>query len=583
MKKLKGFLKPYRRDCVLAPAFKLLEAGMDLLVPLAVAAILDRGVAGGDRAYVVRLFVLLVALAAAGVLFSFTAQWFAARASVGVASDLRRSLFRRILDFSYAQLDALGQDTLITRMTSDVNQVQTGLNLALRLLLRSPFIVFGAVVMAFTIDARCALILAAAVPVLAAVVFGVMLTCLPLYAKVQAALDRLLGITRENLTGARVIRAFRAEEREVAAFDRQSDALTRLSERVRRWSALMNPATYLLINAAAVLLIRQGAVRVQLGTLSQGDVVALYSYMAQILVELIKLASLIITINKSLACARRLSGVLAVEPGLPLSGAAAAPAETDGGAAVRFRGVSFSYEGSGEEAVRDLTFAVPRGRTVGVIGGTGCGKTTLVNLIPRFYDATAGTVEVDGRDVRLYPPGELGRKIGVVPQRAVLFEGTIRGNLLWGDPEAGDDALWRALDLAQARDVVEGKDGGLDAAVEQGGRNFSGGQRQRLCIARALVKRPEILILDDSASALDLATDLRLRRALRGLAGSATVFLVSQRVSTVRTADLILVLDDGRLAGVGTHDELLASCGTYREICASQSAAGLSPETGVTA
>lgn len=570
MKILSGYMKNYKKEGILAPAFKLLEAFMDLLVPLVVAAIINRGIAGTDTAYIIRCFLFLIALAVLGMLFSFTAQWFAAKASVGVAAEVRQALFDHIQSLSYTELDTLGTDTLITRMTSDVNQVQNGLNLALRLLLRSPFIVFGSMVMAFTIDVKCALIFAVAIPVLSLVVFGIMCASIPLFAKAQTALDHLLGKTRENLTGVRVIRAFCKEEQEIQEFDECSDALTRMNERVGRLSALMNPATYVLINLAAILLIREGAVRVSIGAIAQGDVVAMYNYMAQIIVELIKLASLIITINKSIACANRIGGILETEPGMKYQKKTAAEREHSCETAVRFHKVSFSYKGSGEEAVSGIDFSVKKGQTVGIIGGTGSGKSTVIQLIPRFYDATEGVVEVNGLNVKEYPEGELIKKIGVVPQKAVLFEGTIRDNLKWGNEDASDEMLWQSLDTAQARELTEGKEGQLDFWVEQNGRNLSGGQKQRLTIARALVKKPEILILDDSSSALDFATDLRLRKAIHALEGNMTVFIVSQRTSSVRAADMILVLDDGRLVGKGTHEELLLQCEIYQEIYYSQ-------------
>lgn len=573
MRKLLIYLREYRRESILAPLFKLAESLMDLLVPLVVASIIDEGVASGDTALILRNFALLIALAVLGVAFSFSAQWMAAKASVGFSTKLRQALFDHIQQLSYRELDTLGTDTLITRMTSDINQVQNGLNLALRLLLRSPFIVFGAAIMAFTIDVRCAIIFAVAIPLLSLVVFGIMLLSIPLFAKAQELLDHLLGMTRENLTGVRVIRAFCKEQAEINEFDRRNVALTRMNEQVGRLSALMNPATYLIINVATIILIRQGALRVELGAIQQGDVVALYNYMAQIVVELVKLASLIITINRSLACAKRVQDMLEVEPSMTYPALeneckSAAPSSTDD--AVRFRHVSFSYSETGDSALTDIDFVARHGETIGIIGGTGSGKTTVANLIARFYDATTGSVEVDGVDVRTYPEGALINKIGVVPQKAVLFEGSIRDNLLWGKAAASDEQLWAALATAQATEVVRGKDGQLDARIEQGGRNLSGGQQQRLTIARALVKQPEILILDDSASALDFATDLALRRAIAALPGSMTVFIVSQRTSSVRAADKILVLDDGELAGIGTHDELMESCDVYQEIYYSQ-------------
>ena len=570
MRKLLGFMREYKKESVLAPFFKLLEAGMDLLVPLVVAAIINQGIAKNDSELVTRYFFVLIALAILGMGFSFTAQWLAAKASVGFAAKIRQALFDHIQGLSYSELDTLGADTLITRMTSDVNQVQNGMNLALRLLLRSPFIVFGAMIMAFTIDARSALIFLIAILALSLVVFGIMTRSIPLFSKAQAALDRLLGGTRENLTGVRVIRAFCKEEQEIRDFDEKNEALTKMNERVGRLSALMNPATYAMINIAAIFLIRQGALRVEAGGILQGDVVALYNYMAQIVVELVKLASLIITINKSLACGRRIQDMLNVERGMafPEKGKTCPKAASE--ASVRFDHVTFSYQGSGDAAVTDIDFAAFRGQTVGIIGGTGSGKTTVASLIPRFYDATEGAVLIDGINVRDYPEGELIKKIGVVPQKAVLFEGSIRDNLKWGNENASDDQLWQAIRTAQAEEVVKGKEGQLDARVEQGGRNLSGGQRQRLTIARALAKDPEILILDDSASALDFATDLKLRKAIHQIAGDRTVFIISQRTSSVKNADLILVLDDGRLVGKGGHGELMRSCPVYQEIYYSQ-------------
>ena len=596
MKNLWIYLKEYRKESVLAPLFKLLEACMDLLVPLVVAAIINDGIGGSDEGLIVRYFLLLIALAVLGMGFSFTSQWMSAKASVGFSTKLRQALFDHIQTLSYKELDTLGADTIITRLTSDINQIQNGLNLALRLLLRSPFIVFGAMIMAFTIDTRCALIFAGAIIVLSLVVFGIMLRSIPLFSRVQEALDRLLGHTRENLTGVRVIRAFCKEEQEVEDFDEQNARLTKMNERVGRLSALMNPGTYLIINLATIFLIRQGALQVHLGDLQQGDVVALYNYMAQIVVELVKLASLIITINKSLACGRRVSAMMDVQPSMTYPEetpegsdiviksamtcpqAAPEPSETsptaapaaDGSPAVQFRDVSFAYDASGDEVLTGIDFAAGRGQTIGIIGGTGSGKSTLVQLISRFYDVTSGQVLVDGADVREYPEGMLTQKIGVVPQKAVLFEGSIRDNLRWGNEEATDEMLWDALKTAQADEIVLGKDGQLDARIEQGGRNLSGGQKQRLTIARALVKHPEILILDDSASALDYATDLSLRRALAALPDDPTVFIVSQRTSSVRQADQILVLDDGCLVGAGRHDDLLQNCDVYREIYASQ-------------
>ena len=569
------YLKEYRKESILAPLFKLLEACMDLLVPLVVAAIINDGIGRNDEGLILRYFLLLIALAVLGMGFSFTSQWMSAKASVGFSTKLRQALFDHIQRFSYKELDTIGTDTIITRLSSDINQIQNGLNLALRLLLRSPFIVFGAMIMAFTIDTRCALIFVGAIIVLSLVVFGIMLRSIPLFSRVQEALDKLLGQTRENLIGVRVIRAFCKEEQEVKDFDQQNTCLTRINERVGRLSALMNPGTYLIINLATVFLIRQGALQVNLGDLKQGDVVALYNYMAQIVVELVKLASLIITINKSLACGRRVSAMLEVEPSMHYPQAllpAADPAlKSDPQMpAVQFRQVSFSYDPSGDEVLTGIDFTACRGQTIGIIGGTGSGKSTLVQLISRFYDVTGGQVLVDGADVREYPEGMLAQKIGVVPQKAVLFEGSIRDNLRWGNEQASDEMLWDALKTAQADEIVLKKDGQLDARIEQGGRNLSGGQKQRLSIARALVKHPEILILDDSASALDYATDLAIRRALQALPGDPTVFIVSQRTASVRQADQILVLDDGCLVGAGTHEDLLKNCSVYREIFASQ-------------
>lgn len=597
MRKLAVYLEGYRRQAVLAPLFKLLEALMDLFVPLVVARIIDVGIAGNERPAIIHGFILMLALAAVGLGFSITAQYFAARASVGFATKLRQSLFDHVQGLSYTELDTLGTNTLITRMTSDVNQVQNGLNMSLRLLLRSPFIVFGSMILAFTIDVKCALIFAVAIPVLSVVVYGIMLASIPLFRKVQAGLDQVLGLTRENLTGVRVIRAFCKEDDEVREFDDRNEALTKMNLFVGRLSALMNPATYFLINLATIFLIRQGAIQVNIGRIGQGEVVALYNYMAQMIVELIKLASLIITINKAIACADRVESVLEVQSSMAFSAEARGNAgqESNRGQAakitgrasgmvagtvaetesIRFNHVSFRYQGAGAESVSDLDFAVQRGQTVGIIGGTGSGKSTLVSLIPRFYDATKGTVMVNGRNVRDYAEEELRSLVGVVPQRAVLFKGTIRDNMKWGNENATDEEIWQALTTAQAREVVEGKDGQLDFMIGQNGRNLSGGQKQRLTIARALVKHPEILIMDDSASALDFATDAALRKAIRGLnapetANPMTVIIVSQRTSSIMNADLILVLSDGQIVGKGTHEELMKTCGIYQEIFYSQ-------------
>lgn len=569
MKSLFAYMKDYKKECVLGPLFKLLEASFELMVPLVMAAVIDVGIANGDRGYIGRMCLVMAALGVIGLVCSITAQFFAAKASVGVAAKLRHALFAHIQELSFTEMDTAGTSTLITRMTSDINQVQNGLNLALRLLLRSPFVVFGAMVMAFTIDAPAALVFVVAIPLLAVVVFGVMLWTMPRYKKVQAGLDRVLGNTRENLTGVRVIRAFGREEAETGRFETENNALTKLQEHVGRVSALMNPVTYVIINLATVVLIWVGAVRVDTAIITQGAVVALINYMSQILVELIKLANLIINITKALACASRVQGVLDTESSMEAPQALSNVVEQNQ-ERVTIRNVALTYQGAGAASLSGLSFSVKPGETVGVIGGTGSGKSSLVNLIPRFYDATQGDVLVDGHNVRDYPLASLREKVGVVPQKAVLFTGTIRDNLKWGKPDATDEELWQALETAQARDFVEEKPGGLDEPVSQGGKNFSGGQRQRLTIARALVRKPEILILDDSASALDFATDARLRKAIRQMEGGPTVFIVSQRASSIRYADKIIVLDDGEAVGIGTHEELLKHCEVYREIFESQ-------------
>ena len=570
MKQLSGYLKPYRKESFAAPLFKLLEALMDLLVPLVVAAVINRGIGLADTAFVIRCVLFLILLAALGMGFSFTAQWMAARASVGFSADLRQSLFDHIQTLSYAQFDSIGTDTLITRMTSDINQVQNGVNLSLRLLLRSPFIVFGAMIMAFTIDVDCAMIFVAVIVALSLVVFGIMAASIPLYAKAQEALDRLLTVTRENLTGVRVIRAFGREEAETEEVDRRNKALTGMNEQVGRLSALMNPATYVLINLATVVLIRRGALTVSLGGLTQGEVVALYNYMAQIVVELIKLASLIITINRSLACASRIEGILEIRPDMEWTGQGQTFELEENVPAVAFDHVTFRYEGSAEPAVEDIDFCVGKGETVGIIGATGSGKSTVANLIARFYDVTEGAVRIGGRDVRTWSREDLLSLIGIVRQKTRLFAGTIRDNLKLGNEKASDEEVMKAVETAQALEVVQGREQGLDAMIEQNGRNLSGGQKQRLAIARALVKKPSILILDDSASALDMATDQRLRKAIAGLPGCLTVFIISQRTSSVRGADQILVMDDGRLVGAADHETLLETCPVYREIYESQ-------------
>lgn len=568
MKRLWIYLRDYRLEGVLGPLFKLLEASFELFVPLVIAAIIDRGIGTGDAGMIVRWTLLLVALGLVGLICSVTAQYFAAKASVGFVKKVRHALFAHIQTLSDAELDQIGSSTLITRMTSDCNQVQSGLNLTLRLLLRSPFVVFGAMIMAFTIDVPSALIFAVAIPVLSVVVFGIMLLCMPLYKKVQQRLDGVLGITRENLTGVRVIRAFCKEEEEIASFEQRNQALTASSLLVGRISALMNPLTYVIINLAIVALIHTGALRVDSGILTQGQVIALYNYMSQILVELIKLANLIISITKALACANRISAVFDVHSSLDWKDVSAA--SKVGAPAVAFDHVSLRYPGAGANSLTDIDFSVMPGQTVGVIGGTGSGKSSLVNLIGRFYEVSEGSVRVDGVDVRDMRRDDLIGEIGIVPQKAVLFKGSIRENLLWGKKDATDDELDAALRVAQAREIVDGKEGGLEHLIEQNGRNLSGGQRQRLTIARALVRQPKILILDDSASALDFATDAALRKSIRELDPQPTVFIVSQRTSSIQYADLILVLDDGRLVGKGTHDELLESCEVYREIYDSQ-------------
>ena len=569
MKKLASYLKRYTKESILAPLFKLLEVVFDLMVPLVVARMINIGVAGNDRGYMVRCFLILILMALLGLAASITAQFFAAKASTGFAADLRQAVFDHIQGFSFTELDTLGADTMITRLTDDINQVQTGVNMGLRLLLRSPFVVFGAMIMAFTIDVSCAWVFAVVIPVLFVAVFAIMLSSIPLYRKAQSALDRVTCLTRENLTGVRVIRAFCREDHSVREFDESSQALTRLNEFVGKISALLNPLTYVLINLAAVVLIDRAAIRVNIGSIAQGDVVALNNYMLQITVELIKLASLIITLTKSMACAGRVASVLEQPTSMTYPEKNAQPRE-NGDEAVRFDHVNFTYRNAGAPSLTDISFCAKKGQTVGIIGGTGSGKSTLISLIPRFYDAASGTVSLDGCDVKMYTQEALCRKIAVVQQRSVLFQGTIRDNLRWGNENASDEELWQALEVAQAREIVEGKEGQLDFRLEQGGRNLSGGQKQRLSIARALVKKPEILILDDSSSALDFATDAALRSAIHGLGSGVTTFLVSQRIACIRQADQILVLDNGSLAGVGTHEELLESCGLYQEIFDSQ-------------
>lgn len=568
LKKLLVYIRDFQLECVLAPLFKLLEASFELIVPLIMAAIIDRGIPSGDTGFIVRMCLWLVVLGGVGLLSSVTAQYFSAKAAIGFSAKLRHVLMAHIQTLSYTELDTVGTSTLITRMNSDINQVQTGVNMCLRLLLRSPFVVFGAMVMAFTIDTKCALIFAGVIAVLCVIVFSIMLATIPMYRRVQGQLDSVTATTRENLTGVRVVRAFCKEDAERAKFEHKLQLLTRMQLTVGRISAMMNPATYVVINAAVIVLIHTGAVRVQMGALSQGQVVALYNYMSQILVELIKMANLIITLTKAAACGDRVAAVLAIRS--TQKDGEKTPAIDAPRSSVVFDGVSMSYSGAGAESVSGVSFTAAPGATIGVIGGTGSGKSTLVNLIPRFYDVTSGRVLVDGLDVRDIRKDELRRRIGVVPQKAMLFKGTIRSNLLWGNADATEADLRDALKVAQALDVVSAKSQGLDEPVEQGGRNFSGGQRQRLTIARALVRKPEILILDDSASALDYATDAHLRRAIRQMENPPTTFIVSQRAASVRFADQIIVLDDGRVAGMGTHDELLAACPVYQEIYASQ-------------
>ncbi len=594
MKKLLVYLKDYKKESILAPLFKMLEASFELIVPLVVTAIIDVGIANRDSGYILRMCLVMVALGLIGLLCSVTAQYFAAKAAVGFGSKVRHQLFAHIQTFSFSEIDQAGTATLITRMTSDINQLQSGVNMALRLFLRSPFIVFGAMVMAFTIDVKAAMIFVVTIPLLSLVVFGVMAVSIPLYRKVQERLDKVLGITRENLTGARVIRAFHKEEEEKARFEEGLERLTFMQNHVGKISAFMNPVTYAIINGATIVLLYTGAVQVDVGILTQGEVVALLNYMSQILVELVKLANLIVLLTKAVACGNRVESILEIPSSMPKNntlwkeesqtvaqtGKAKSQDELaldkkgkDAGfeiPVVQFSRVGLAYEGAGAESLSDIDFSVNQGETIGVIGGTGSGKTSLVHLIPRFYDATRGEVLINGRNVKEYSLEELRQKVGIVMQRAVLFQGTIRENLRWGKEDASDQELYEALEVAQAKEVVEGKEGKLEAFVEQGGKNFSGGQKQRLTIARALVRKPEILILDDSASALDYATDAKLRKAIRKMEGNPTVFIVSQRTSSIQHADKIIVLEDGEIAGMGTHEQLLKDCGVYREIYESQ-------------
>ena len=587
MKRIWIYLREYKRECVCAPLFKMLEALFELFVPLVVSSIIDIGIGNEDKGYIVKMCLLLVVLAVIGLTCSITAQYFAAKAAVGCSTGLRHHLFSHIQSLSFTEMDTIGTSTLITRMTSDINQVQNGVNLVLRLFLRSPFIVFGAMVMAFTIDWQAALVFVGAIPVLGIIVFGIMFSTRPLYKKVQAGLDRILGITRENLTGVRVIRAFNKEEQEVEGFRAANEELNHMQKFVGKISALMNPMTYIIVNVAIIILIWVGAVRVNSGTLSQGQIVALYNYMSQILVELIKLANLIISVTKALACANRIDNIFEItssmkdgtadyqvakdEPDILKQDKQSQKQDSiESSYAVEFRHVSLQYAGASEESLTDLDFKVKQGETVGIIGGTGSGKSSLVHLIPRFYDATEGEVLLHGKNVNEYRIGSLRERVGIVMQKAMLFEGTIRDNMRWGKKDATDQEILEALDIAQAREFVDKKDGHLDASIEQGGKNLSGGQKQRLTIARAVLKKPDILILDDSASALDLATDAALRRSLQQMDGNTTVFIVSQRAASLMHADQIIVLDDGVVAGIGTHEELLKSCDVYREIYESQ-------------
>lgn len=599
MWKLLKYMKAYKKEAVCAPLFKLLEALFELFVPLVMAKIIDIGIAQGDRPYIVRMCLLMAALGLIGLVCSITAQYFSAKAAVGFAARLRHELFAHIQSLSFSEMDVHGTSTLITRMTSDINQVQSGTNLFLRLFMRSPFIVFGAMIMAFTIDVKAALIFVVVIPILCVIVFGIMLASIPLYKKVQERLDNVTGMTRENLQGVRVIRSFRQEKKEIETFDAGNEALVKIQMFSGRISALMNPLTYIVINGGLVVLLYTGAVRVDGGIITQGAVVALVNYMSQILVELVKLANLIINVTKAIACGNRIQNVMELKPGI-VSGTAgsveagaeraAKPEDADGKMdiqkqkvsteksvsehaqmpKVEFSHVSFRYKNAGADSLTDISFRVEKGQTIGIIGGTGSGKSSLVSLIPRFYDVREGCVKVDGTDVRDYDLQQLRGKVGIVLQKAVLFAGTIRENLLWGNENATEEELKEAIHAAQADEVVFDGKGGLDAAVEQEGRNFSGGQKQRLTIARALVRHPEILILDDSASALDFATDAKLRKAIRELSGEMTVFIVSQRASTIQYADQILVLDDGEIAGCGTHEELLEHCSVYQETYYSQ-------------
>lgn len=569
MKKLLYFMKDYKKESVLAPLFKMLEAFFELFVPLVVASIIDDGIVPKDSGHIIRMCLLLLVLAAVGLTCSITAQYFAAKSAVGAATGIRYELFTHIQTLGYEEMDMVGTSTLITRMTSDINQVQNGINLVLRLFLRSPFIVFGAMIMAFTIDVKAAMIFVVAIILLSIVVFGVMFITKPLYKKVQSGLDTILGTTRENLTGVRVIRAFHQEQAEYNKFLAENEELTSLQKFAGKISGLTNPLTFIIINFAMLVLIHTGAVRVSLGTLSQGQVVALYNYMSQILVELIKLANLIISVTKAMACFNRIQDVFHIEPSMK-EGTKTVAAAGNTTPAVEFKNVSFTYAGGGDHAVENISFKAMPGQTIGIIGGTGSGKSTLVNLIPRFYDVSEGEVDIAGKNIQDYTYGSLRNTISVVPQKAQLFAGTIRDNLTFGCPDATEEQIEEALAISQAKEFVDTKEGRLDAKIEQGGKNLSGGQRQRLTLARALVPQSDILIMDDSASALDYATDARLRKAIQDMKRKPTVFIVSQRTSSIQNADMILVLDDGKIAGQGTHEQLLKSCNIYREIYETQ-------------
>ena len=569
MKQILKYLKEYKKECICAPLFKLLEASFELIVPLVMAAIIDNGITASDKPYIWKMGGVLVLLAAVGLVSSVTAQYFAAKAAVGFSTRLRHILFEKIESLSFSKMDTVGTSTLITRMTSDINQVQSGVNLVLRLFLRSPFIVFGAMAMAFTVNVRAAMVFVVTIPLLSIVVFSVMVASLPLYKKVQSSLDTVLSHTRENLEGTRVIRAFNKQNDEIDSFNRDNELLTNMQQVVGRISVLTNPLTFIIINIATIAVIVSGGKQVYAGILTQGEVVALVNYMSQILVELIKLANLIVQVTKAVACGNRISDVLSIPSKLPEKKPKLIGAK-DGAPEVEFDHVCMTYEGAADETLTDISFTVQKGQTIGIIGGTGSGKSSLVNLIPRFYDATKGTIRIQGNDINDYDAVQLRDKIGVVMQKAVLFAGTIADNLRWGKNDATEEEMWKALDIAQATEVVKGKEGGLDYMIEQGGKNLSGGQKQRLTIARAVVKDPDILILDDSASALDFATDASLRAALKGMHGDKTIFIVSQRTSSIQFADNIIVLDDGQMVGFGPHEELLETCETYKEIYDSQ-------------